>query len=94
MCRARVRESRLKEKQRQEDVQEWSGPSTEEDKQLLVEQSEHEGEEWDRRECRGCWNAKARFRVGSREPLKACCCCDPPVMSWCWASWIGKYHAG
>lgn len=52
-----------------------SGASTEEDKQFksLVEQSEHEGEEWDGTEmqklleCQG--KASKLFSVGSREPL-------------------------
>lgn len=65
-----------------------SGASTEEEKQfkLLVEQSEHGGEQWDRTgmqkllEYQG--KASKLFCVGSGEPLKACCCCSPLVMSW------------
>lgn len=65
-----------------------SGASTEEEKQfkLLVERSEHEGEQWHRTgmqkllEYQG--KASEPFFVGSRESLKVFCCCSPLVMSW------------
>lgn len=57
--------------------------SVEEDKpfKLLVEQNEHEREEWDWTgvqkllECQS--KASKLFCLGSRESLKACHCCQP-----------------